>query len=428
MGCFSSRFDKRVSAYTSDLNTVGLAFIGGDKDHAYDLFPIDRVGWANDQAKEITDSCPVDGMAAANEELTTAAYKVSLAALQAEHDKLAKKYGTASDAKVQIVNNRYKSNEAIANLADAIAFLKENSGIVTDEPAAAEDKKEGEMMDAPESKPEGEEMMEGGDEAAAEGDMMMAEGAADMGMAMMAALENPHKYEGDGADYKGWANVPSALLRCMIVCPMVGDIIKAEVLQWELNHNKAKVGSYTGLAGMIGHAVSTKQDGADEFYLAGHVTANDAAALTDITTGENPMKAIHFPFITVGWKSEEEARKALAWDGQDIKGDYSKVLFKVTGAKSMNFVGCRQVAHKINGTVDAAGVETDGVTVYNVTAAHMDTKTVQQWKDDVKAAADAAAAAASAAKDAPKMEGDAPADDKKEGEEGAPAMDPPMEE
>ena len=129
MGCFSSRFDKRVSAYTSDLNTVGLAFIGGDKDHAYDLFPIDRVGWANDQAKEITDSCPVDGMAAANEELTTAAYKVSLAALQAEHDKLAKKYGTASDAKVQIVNNRYKSNEAIKHLADAIAFLKENSGI-----------------------------------------------------------------------------------------------------------------------------------------------------------------------------------------------------------------------------------------------------------------------------------------------------------
>jgi hypothetical protein len=185
----------------------------------------------------------------------------------------------------------------------------------------------------------------------------------------------------------------------MIVCPMVGDIIKAEVLQWEMNHNKAKVGSYTGLAGMIGHAVSTKQDGADEFFLAGHVTANDAAALTDITTGENPMKAIHFPFITVGWKSEEDARKALAWDGQDIKGDYKKVLFKVTGAKSMNFVGCRQVAHKINGTVDAAGVETDGVTLYNVTAAHMDTKTVQQWKDDVKAAADAAAAAAKAGTD-----------------------------
>lgn len=422
MGCFSSRFDKRVSAYTSDLNTVGLAFIGGDKDHPYDLFPIDRVGWANDQAKEITDSCPVDGMAAANEELTKAAYKVSFAALQAEHDKLVKKYGTASDAKVQIVNNRYKSNEAIKNLADAIAFLKENSGIETDAPAA-EDKKEGEEKKEEEAKPEGEGAeMEGGEEGEAEAKPEGEGAAAVMGMAEAAALENPHKYEGDAADYKGWANVPSALLRCMIVCPMVGDIIKAEVLQWELNYNKAKVGSYTGLAGMIGHAVSGKQDGTEDFYLAGHVTANDAAALTDITTGDAPMKAIHFPFITVGWKSEEEARKALAWDGQDIKGDYSKVLFKVTGAKSMNFVGCRQVAHKINGTIGAAGNEADGVTLYEVTAAHMETKTVKQWDDDVKAAA----AAALAAKDvAPKMEGDAAADDKKE--DAAPEEEKPEE-
>ena len=43
MGCFGSRLDKRASAATEDLNSVGLQFVGGegadDKDvHAADKF------------------------------------------------------------------------------------------------------------------------------------------------------------------------------------------------------------------------------------------------------------------------------------------------------------------------------------------------------------------------------------------------------
>jgi hypothetical protein len=32
MGCFGSRLDKRASAATEDLNSVGLQFVGGEGD------------------------------------------------------------------------------------------------------------------------------------------------------------------------------------------------------------------------------------------------------------------------------------------------------------------------------------------------------------------------------------------------------------
>lgn len=87
-----------------------------------------------------------------------------------------------------------------------------------------------------------------------------------------AELVNPHSAETGDDDLKGFANVPAALLRCMIVHPIVGDIVKQEVLQWEMNPDKAKVGNYTGVAGMLGHMCMKKQDGTDEFFLSGHVS------------------------------------------------------------------------------------------------------------------------------------------------------------
>jgi len=416
MGCFSSRFDKRCDAYTSDLNTVGLAFIGGDKDHPYDLFPVDRVSWANDTTKELADSCPVEGMAATNEELTTAAYKKCLVALEAEHAALSKKYGSCADPKKPLVRNRYPCDEAIKQLADAIAFLKDKSGIIIEE-AKAEEKKEGDAEEKKEGEEEkkDEEMMEGGDEGMEEekkdGDMDM----------MAAAMEkiNPHKYEDDAYDYAGWAKVPAAMLRCMIVCPIAGDIIKAEALQWEMNHEKAKADkcAFVGLCGMLGHSLSKEQAGDAEFFLSGRITPNDQAALNDICKGDAPLKAIHFPFASFGWKTQDEALQALALEKDiGIKGDYHEVVFKVTGAKSMNFVGCRQVAHKINGAINAAPADAvDGVTTYEVTAVPIEVQTVEAWKAEVAAAAEAAKAAASAPKAEEKKEGET--EEKKEGEE-----------
>jgi hypothetical protein len=81
MGCFSSRFDQRAKAYQSDFNTVGLAFIGGDKDFPYDKFPADRVSCAGDMTKDIADCCPIADFACTNETLTTEAYKKCFNAL-----------------------------------------------------------------------------------------------------------------------------------------------------------------------------------------------------------------------------------------------------------------------------------------------------------------------------------------------------------
>lgn len=71
---------------------------------------------------------------------------------------------------------------------------------------------------------EGDKMeMEGGDgeeekkEEGGEGDAM--------GMGMM--MENPHKYDDDSADYKGWANVPALFLRQATVNSYWGDLVKA---------------------------------------------------------------------------------------------------------------------------------------------------------------------------------------------------------
>lgn len=95
--------------------------------------------------------------------------------------------------------------------------------------------------------------MEGGEE----GDEKKEEGAEGEKNEMegKAALENPHKNEGDDK-HAGVAEVPLALLRCMIAHPIVGDIVKQEVVSCEMNHEKFKAGPYAGIAGLLGRKVA----------------------------------------------------------------------------------------------------------------------------------------------------------------------------
>lgn len=316
------------------------------------------------------------------------------------------------------MGNRYKSGEAITQLADAIAFLKDKSGIVEeskDEKAeGAEEKKEEPAEDNKE--PE----MEGGDEDQKE------EGAEKKENEMEGEAEkvNPHSDETGDDDCSGATNVPMALLNVMVRFPIVGDIIKQEVISCEMNHDKFKPGPYAGIAGLLGPTCAKKQEGDAEFFLSGHVSKQDTEALNDITKGDTPLRAIHFPFLTYGWKTEEHAKQALVWDSQNTKNvaDYDAVVFKVTGAKSFGFLGCRQVAHKINGEIAKIGETADGVTTYEVTAAHMEEQTVKQWDEAIKAAAAAAKAATDKPAAEEKKEGEGEedkAEENKEGEEKA---------
>lgn len=339
-----------------------------------------------------------------------------MAGLVAEHAALEKKWGSAADAKEGLVGNRYKSGDAIKQLADAIAFLKEKSGIAEeskDAPAeGADEKKEEPAEDNKEAE------NEGGDEDNKE------EGADEKKNEMEGEAEkvNPHSNETGDDDCSGADKVPMAVLRCMVAHPIVGDIIKQEVISCEMNHEKFKAAAYAGIAGLIGPTCAAKQDGDAEFFLSGHVSKQDTEALNDITQGDSPLKAIHFPFLTYGWKTEEEAKQALVWDSQNMKGDYDAVVFKVTGAKSFNFLGCRQVAHKINGEIAKAGETKDGVTTYEVTASPMEAQTIKEWDEAIKAAAAAAKAATDKPATEEKKEGEGEEDkgeENKEGEEKA---------
>jgi len=296
---------------------------------------------------------------------------------------------------------------------------------VTEEakPEGEAEKKDGEP--APEDKPE-EAANEGGDEDEKKEEAAKEEG--EDNKEVMAPPPNP--YEGiKPADYEGgYEGLPTALLNIMVAYPMVGDMIKQEALQWEFNPEGAKAGNFTGLAGLMGNAFSESGENKD-MWLGGHVSALDFAALKDISEAPLNLKAIHFPFFSIGWESKEKAIEAINHDLQTMqnKGDYHAVVFELKEAKA---IACatRMVAHKHNGTIDKAGELKDNITFFEVTAAPMDAevKTVADWKK----AKEAVAAAAAAAGDK-KEEG---ADDKKEepakeGEEGEkPAEDKPAAE
>ena len=190
-----------------------------------------------------------------------------------------------------------------------------------------------------------------------------------------------------------------ALLRCAIVNPSFEDAVRAVANNCEFRPESSE--KYD----LHRAAAATKVEGADgDFFLSGYIGENDFEALNTIAGGA--AQQIHFPFVSIGWGSEEQAVAALAHmdapqkasmmsvgglNPLDIQQDYKKVLFKVTGGKSSDFASCRKVAHRLNGTIAAAGTAKDDVTHFAVAAVALEAQTVEAWK-----AAQAAAVAAQA--------------------------------
>ena len=74
---------------------------------------------------------------------------------------------------------------------------------------------------------------------------------------------------------------------------------------------------------------------------------------------------IHFPWITIGWATKEEALAALALtpEPQD-KEDYHKVVFEVSNAAAYKFCEVRLVCHRLNGQINKAGEVKEEITYY----------------------------------------------------------------
>jgi len=413
MGCAASRFDSR-NKNSQDLNTVALQFVGGT-DHVFDGCPVDKVNLACivDDKDEIKVEADMKG---GDEAQTTKLYKSAVSLLDKQLKTLNDKYGSSSDNKTAYIDGKYKAEDAIAQLTAARAFFEEKCKIKMDDKAEAapadgmmmEENKDGMMAEA-------EVMMEGGDE-------MMAE--------MMAATASPHKYEDDARAYDGWADVPGAFLKQMIVSPYWGDLVKKEALSWEFNPKDGKVPdifgsmidvvgkvdfisgappSYKGAAALVGAAVAKAQvDSAAAIFFSGHVGEEDFKSLEDIVASEG--KDIHFPFLTMGWATKQEALDALKLeDASNGKQKTKMVLFEVSGAKALNWVGCRHVCHRLTGTLEKDAVEEE-VNSFKVTGKYPTESTTEDWlklyemnplkfmtqykKRDVKEEAPAAAAPA----------------------------------
>lgn len=391
MGCFSSRFDKR-NQQSGDFNTVGAAFFGGKDTELFDSFPVDRVLAALDLEKEPADLVGVEAdLKLTNEEQVTEIFKATRTFLRDHFKNQESQYGTPADAKDVYVGDKYKAKDALTQLQNTIDHLQQSSGIADDAPAA-----EPAAEEKPAEEPAAmDEMMEGGDDNME----MVMEGMENMAMEAM-EKPNPFTYDKDERKYEGWDQVAAALLRNMLVNPIFGDMLRGNAVSWEYNHEKGtRYPELSRAAALVSAAAAKAVSGENNVFVSGYLDQESFEALGDLVSAK---ANIHFPFVTAGWGSKDEALNALEHTplNEKRKGDFKRVLFEVTGAASFSFAGCRQITHRLNGAI-AGGEEADGVHVYQVTAKALEAQTVADWKKAREAPAEPVAAAAPA-EEAPK--------------------------
>jgi hypothetical protein len=214
MGCGGSRFDKRKEN-AGDLFTLPLQFIGGEGADD-DGCPVDKVVFSFAKGeKEPKDVFDLEGIAAKSEESMKTIAVAVFNTVKGQLEWLEKEY-KSSDNKVEYVGGKYAAEDAKKQLKGVLAELKEKSGFTFEEAKPADEKK-----DKEEAKPEGEVMMEGGDEM---------EDKKEEGMM---GMEEPDLYADDKEDYAGFANFPKLLLRLITVYPYFGDLVKNDTVHFE---------------------------------------------------------------------------------------------------------------------------------------------------------------------------------------------------
>ena len=120
MGCFGSRFDKRKGTCT-DLNTVGIQFVGGEGSNN-DFCPQDAISlFYNRRAMEVARFLELWITEDQGEKIALEAWN----ALVQQGNYLKDNFGD-SDSFV-LVGGKYLGKDAIAQIEDVKAFLKEKN-------------------------------------------------------------------------------------------------------------------------------------------------------------------------------------------------------------------------------------------------------------------------------------------------------------
>jgi hypothetical protein len=409
MGCFGSRLDKRASAATEDLNSVGLQFVGGEG--VEDLFSADNFVFL--QGKEGKYEClkaiyPTEAGKATDDAKATAAFTSAFKFVEKhlkEHQDLVAKDAKAGD---QMVMGKFSRKDVVAQLENVMVSFK-----ATDIEVKA-DAPEGETK-APEMEGAAPEMeaaaveMEGGEEGEAAAVM---EGDAPAMEAM--ATTDPRLAHVDDQEYKGFAETPACYLRNAIVNEYFGDLIKQRIVAIQFLGAKGESTNedLAGAAGYLTSGLATSEKTAADAWFCGMVGELDQAALSELKKDAS----ISFPGWVQGWTSEADAAGYnAALKAVDGKKDVSQVIFKVTGAPCVTVLGNRVVAHRLAGKCSEDAKVADGLTTVAFAATPYDERTLQESFDATKVVPVVADKAAEGEK-APEME--APME---------PPMDPPAE-
>ena len=120
---------------------------------------------------------------------------------------------------------------------------------------------------------------------------------------------DPHKYSGDARDYKTWKNFPALLLRNMIVNESFFDEAKVNAVAWEFNPTKGPdCADWNTACALVSAAAAKATNTSQTVWISGWAGAEDHLSLQDIA---GKTKNIHFPWISLGWATQEEAVSAL---------------------------------------------------------------------------------------------------------------------
>jgi len=294
------------------------------------------------------------------------------------------------------VHGKYTGTDAIAQMDACLKTFAEKAGVEgLVWPKAAEATKEMEAAGMMEGAEMMGDAMEGGEEMM----MMEADGA-------MAAAAGPAKkmslIEADSfGEATGPAELPKLLLSLMFYHPVFGDAVKAATMHHELGGDDKT--DLAIVATIVGAYVNLGEKADSPSFGVGCLNSDDVEELKAVVADKD-NQALVFPGIVGAWAAEADAiDQAESGDGK------TKVLFKFQGnvmkpAGDKLHVFCRQFAKVESLEEPAEGKDYMVCTLSNWTEHAY--KTVKEYADAVKAAAEAAAAAGAEAADAAKMAAD----------------------
>jgi len=386
--------DSRRKALDDDWRGADYAFAVGSIKTLDGFSPLDKIAisFCGGEGKELADGIGevTDGKMA--EDKAKELGKKIFDAMEKLYNDLVSDYKDGT--KEGEVHGKYTGTDAIAQMDACLKTFAEKAGVEgLVWPKAAEATKEMEdagMMEGADMMAMGAEMMGGEEE-------MMMEGAMDAAPAKKMSLIEADSF----GEATGPAELPKLLLSLMFYHPVFGDAVKAATMHHELGGDDKT--DLAIVATIVGAFVNLGEKADSASFGVGCLNSDDVEELKAVVADKD-NQALVFPGIVGAWASEEDAiNQANSGDGK------TKVLFKFQGnvmkpAGDKLHVFCRQFAKVESLEEPAEGKDYMVCTLSNFTEHAY--KTVKEYADAVKAAAEAAAAAGAEVADAAKEAAD----------------------